>query len=296
MAVIKKMEKNTETVPKKKAVKKSISMRTKKKMSKVKHVPSQSLGDYPILIHGPYGSGKTTLANMMGKVYNLMFEPNDSYAYVMDNVKCWEDFKDLKEEFLQGNHDFTTLSIDNVQVAYDLAMEYAGKKYGFEHPGGMNDYGASWNKVKKVFIPLVRELMMSDYGFLALCHTDEKELTTISGKKYNALAPDLPKQAYQFLCAQVPNIFYYHFVNGERWLQIIGDEHIIAKNRMKGHFMTPSGEPVHKIPMGGSEEEACENLINAFNNLQELPYNTTFVQKGASKFKKSLKKKVLKKS
>ena len=128
--------------------------------------------------------------------------------------------------------------------------------------------------------------MNSKYGFIVTCHTQVKELITLSGEKYNKLAPDIQKQAYEFLCDQIPNIFYYHFVGNERWLQIVGDEHIVAKNRMKGHFLTPENEPIFKIPMGGSEEEAYGNLMNAFNNKQTKSYKTTFTKKRKRSHKK----------
>lgn len=259
--------------------KKRPNFRQKKTISRERNKPSKILSEYPIIIHGELGIGKTTLTNQLPKMYSMMFEPNDSYDYFFDNVRNWVDFKDLKESFIRDNHDYLGINIDNGSIAYDYAMDYACQKAGIEHPGGQNDYGQSWNKVKKTFINGMRDLINSPYGVIINCHTVEKELTTLSGETYHKLAPDLPKQAYEFLCYQVPNIFYYHFLREQRWLQIVGDEHIVAKNKMKGHFISREGEPVFKIPMGNNESEAYKNLMKAFNNEQERSYQTTFTKR-----------------
>ena len=63
-------------------------------------------------------------------------------------------------------------------------------------------------------------------------------------------------------------VAYYQYIGNERYLTIRGDEEVTAGTRTKNHFLTPSGEPIFRIPMGKSEEEAFKNLENAFNNKQ----------------------------
>lgn len=280
MAEVKKIEKAGETPAKKKAE------RIKRIISRIQNVPSKNLSQYTLCVHGDEGIGKTTLVGMFSNIYFLMLEPNDAYKLYFDYVTNYQDFLDFKEDFLKGNHDFKGICIDNPMILYDMAMNFAGLKYGFEHPGGMNDYGASWNRVKKTAVDPVIELMNSKYGCIFVCHSQEKEIHTLSGKTYNKIAPDLPKQSYNYLIQPIPNIFYYHFAESQRWLQIVGDEFIVAKNRMDGHFLTTSGEKIKKIPMGNSAEEAFINLMKAFNNQQVKSYNTTFNLKPVSEFKK----------
>jgi hypothetical protein len=265
---------------------KKVAVRSKKKISRSVNVPSRTFSQYAFCIHGDEGIGKTTLVGMFEKIYFIMLEPNESYRFYFDKVVDYQDFLDYKDDFLKGDHDYLGICIDNPLILYDLAMNFTGKKYGFEHPGGQNDYGASWNRVKKSIVDPLIELMNSKYGFSLVCHSIEKEITTLSGKVYNKIAPDMPKQPYSYLIQPIPNIFYYHFTQGQRWLQIVGDEHVVAKNRMDGHFLTPSGERIFKIPMGGSAQEAYNNLMKAFNNLQNETYQTTFTPTPISQFKK----------
>ena len=159
--------------------------------------------------------------------------------------------------------------VDNCAVAYEMAMDEACRKYGFEHPGGMNDYGASWAKVKKEFSEPFRKLLNSSYGFGVICHEKEVEIETRGGRKFMKMKPDWPRQADEFLGAYTENIFYYYYEGSQRWLQIDGDEYVTAKCKINKHFLTPAGERVARIPMGKNLEEGYNNLMLAFNNKQK---------------------------
>jgi hypothetical protein len=266
--------------------------RTKLTLSTTKHKPSEDLFSYPQLVYGEKKIGKTSLVSKYGSdqdanIYAFMFEENRSYELFMSEITCWEDFLDVLPEFLSGKHDFKACWIDNARNCYNFAMQYACKKYGFEHPSAMNDYGASWQKVDQEFSNPVRQLLNSKYPLMVTCHETEKEIETRSGRKFLKMVPDITGQASRVFTGEFYNIFYYHFVGSERYLQIQGDEYITAGHRMKGHFLTPNGEHVHKIPMGKNEEESYANLINAFNNQQK----ETFIDAVESKVGEHLKKK-----
>jgi len=268
MTVVKKLKKSKHSAVKKK----SPVIRSRKKISTDIYTPSGSLSDYAILIYGREGIGKTTLLSQFMKVYFLMFENNKSFKVRMDLVSNWDDFLDFQYDLINSEYDFKGISIDGVKAAYEQSMLYSCKKYGIDHPGAMNDRGDSWNKVKKEFINPMRELSNSKYGFLASCHATEKEIIRVDGFKYNMIAPDLSKQAYEFFVGEIDNVFYYFYEDNQRWLQITGDEHIVAKNRMDENFITTNGEKIFKIPMGNNKKESFKNLMKAFNNEQEKPY------------------------
>ncbi len=260
----------------KKTAKKSITKKdgeagTGKKVAKLstkRFTPSGALSDFNILIYGEPKIGKTLLADQFPGAYFFLFEPNDSYPLLKSDITDWDQFEELVDQFIGGGHDAKTAVCDGMRTGYDIALASAGAKHGFDHPGGMNDRGSSWDKVKKTFVRPLRKLMSAKTGSIFVCHEYQKDIETASGRTFVKVQPDLSGQASSFVVGNTYNIFYYHYDEGKRWLQIEGDEFIVAGHRMLGHFRTTKGEPVYRIPMGSSPEEAFANLRKAFDNKQ----------------------------
>jgi hypothetical protein len=252
--------------------------RTRKTLNLERFTPSENLIDYSFIVYGEKKIGKTTLLGEFPGAYHFMFERNDSYSLHKSDIAVWEDFVELVPQF--NTSAFKLAVIDNGRNAYNLALESAGRKHGFEHPGGQNDHGAAWAKVEKELYSSMRSLMQNGKGFCVLCHEVDKEVTTVSGVKFNKIMPDLPAAAARLFTGEAYNIFYYYREGTSRWLQILGDEYCLAGHRMKNHFLTTEGEAVWRIPMGESEGESYKNLMNAFNNKQkEANKPKTFAEK-----------------
>lgn len=298
MAVVKKVNKykaskktvNSENVSSRKG-RRSISLAT------TKFKPSQTLWHYPFMLYGEKKIGKTTLLSMFPNAYAFMFEPNDSYELYKNDILSWPDFADLVPQFLDGEHKFESCWIDNGRNCYDMALNLVCKENGISHPSEVKDFGQTWAKIYNEFSTPIRQLMQSKYGFAVTCHETEKEIETRSGRTFLQMVPDLTSSATRLFCGEIYNIFYYHFEGSKRFLQIQGDDYIMAGHRMKGHFLTPKGERIYRIPMGDSEEEAFENLIRAFDNKQDKTYQPEEAKKRKESEgnKKDFKKKKLKK-
>jgi hypothetical protein len=237
-----------------------------------KFKPSGNFFDYNILIYGQRKTGKTTLASQCPEAYFFFFEPNDSYELFKSDIQNWEDFNFLADEFSKGKHQFRTAIIDTGRPCYNMALQHACKKHGFEHPGGQNDRGMAWAKVTQEFELPVRKLMNAKTGFIVIAHESQEEVQTRTGGVFNQIRPDLPSAAARLFANEIYNIFYYYKDIDGRWLQIEGDEYIQAGHRMRGHFLTPTGERVIRIPMGNSEVDGYRNLMRAFDNKQLNAY------------------------
>ena len=80
----------------------------------------------------------------------------------------------------------------------------------------------------------------------------------------------MSSSADDFYRAIIDNVCWYHFRNRERFLLIKGNDYAMAgvAAAVTSRFVTPTGEPVHAIPMGTNPKESYKNLINAWNNKQ----------------------------
>lgn len=248
------------------------------------------------LIYGPKRIGKTSLASQFPGSILLAFEPaSRSVMAFRRDCPSWDKFLAVVALLKKKNHKFKIAVIDTGLEAYSMCMEYTCKKYGFEHPGGQNDYGASWDKVKKEFRKPFLELQASGLNIIIICHERLKENETRAGQKFDSVIPAIPGQVDEFFRAIVGNLVYYHMRGKERFIQIRGTDYISAGVGGENHFLTPSGEQVYAIPAGRSYREAYENLLYCFDNKQEETFSDETMKYDEEKIADSIRKHLKKK-
>lgn len=232
--------------------------------------PETDLGAYSILIYGEKKIGKTSLAAQFPDTIFLMTEPGGKALRIYQrHVTSWLMFQKFVELVCQSE-DFKTVVVDTVDIAYDLCLRHVCARLGIDDPGGQDDYGASWRAVRSEFNYWITRLLSSGKGVVMLSHTSHAEVTSRMGRKFTRIQSSMAKQPREVLDAVVDIWGYYHYGrDDERWLQIEGDELVSAGRRNDDQFLTPSGERVRLIPMGGSKEEAYANFVRAWNNEQQ---------------------------
>lgn len=234
--------------------------------------PKHDLLSYSWFLFGEKKIGKTSLLSQFDDTIFLMFEPGAGALRVKKcDVRDWKQAmgytKLLREDSKRKNPLFKNVVVDIVDVAYRQSFEYTCQKLGITHPGDVEDYGSSWNKIRERFAKWVEEILSLNKGVWFISHAKFREFTRRDGSKYDILAPTLTGQALEIVSGMVDSILYYGYDGEERQLVIRGDESIDAGTRLDEHFLTKiKGRPVQSINMGHSKEEAYANLVAAFNN------------------------------
>lgn len=242
-------------------------------------IPTESLADYNILIHGQPGIGKTSLVNHFGKVH-YFFCGDRNVTLPLYQVQCddWPTLRTATQLFIDGQHSFDTAVVDVTEAAYELCFSYMcdgqiRDTYGntVRHPADAKDHGKSWKQIKSEFASVVGPLMTMDKGCIFLSHTRVAERETAEGDVIEDLHPAMPGQCLAYMTANMDIISYYHYKKGKRQLRIRQNETVMAKCRPADKFLYTDGTPIEIIPMGDSSQEAYNNFIAAFENKLERP-------------------------
>lgn len=203
-----------------------------------KTVPKTSIGDYPLLIYGDPGVGKTTLASKFPDAVFLATEPGqDALSVYRIPVASWADFAHAIAALRDQDHSFKTVVIDTITNLWDMCCEYVRQKHGFMHESDLA-YGKGWHLVGEEFEKRLVRLSLMDMGLVMICHSTNRDINQ-EGKSQTKIMPDLPTTARKVITPMVSMIFYLQVVHtddGEtRFIRTRASDKWIAKTR------TPEG-------------------------------------------------------
>jgi hypothetical protein len=240
-------------------------------------VPSEQMMDYTWLIYGVKGIGKTSLASRMdskgGKVLFCLFEPGGRALEIYrKNIASWKQFQGILNNLEKDRQGFDTIVIDPGNIAYKRCLSHVCEMIGISHPGAMKDYGASWDRVMQEFQIQHTRIAAMDMGFVVIAHEVDAEKERRNGPKFHKTVPVMSGSTEEFYAGVVDILARYEYIGADRFLRIRGDEHVEAKCRLDFKFLTPAGEPIIRIPMGRSADEAFRNVQFAFDNKQTETY------------------------
>jgi hypothetical protein len=241
-------------------------------------VPPTHLAGYSCFFFGEGGVGKSSFVSRFGseagkKVMFFVFETAQSglKLYKTAVLIDWDMVIQYAEMLRDTEHEYGAVCLDTGNPAYARCLEYVCRKEHIQHPGKMEDYGASWKKVGDEFKRLQTFLAGQGISVIVTAHDKLTEITTRSGGKIWRVEPNLSGSCMTYYRENSDIIGYYFHYEGKRYMQIVGDDFVMAKANPEDHFHTPDGRRIHRVPMGASADEGYENFMAAFNNEQEEP-------------------------
>jgi hypothetical protein len=253
------------------------------RLPKKKTSPMEKLWDFTILLFGLKKIGKTSMLSELGEgfffpfesgtkalsVYQPLDEDGNRITFTAD-ADGWALFKKYSNLVRKSKKRFPFAVIDPVDKAHKACNAWVCKKNGWEHPSD-GAYGKGWSAVADEFAVEMDKLTSCGIGVVFISHATEKTIKTRTGDEYDLITSTMSNQAREAIEGVVDIWGYYHYQDEKRYLTILGDDHIGAGHRIKGHFRYTDGKRIRRIFMGNSEKEAAENLIAAFNNKLENP-------------------------
>jgi GTPase SAR1 family protein len=230
-------------------------------------IPAQRLQDYHVLIFGEAGAGKTSLASQfpgalfaateMGTKALSVFQVNIAKRAKKEGKLPWVVFRELVEEFVEGDHDFETFVIDTEDVLYEWCLDYITDKLN-GHPGTHNDFGASWAKLKSEFKEPHEMIKNAGYGLVSVSHAQYREIEDIEGKKRDKLMPTVGGSSSAYLIDDSDIIILYRKDSeGNRVMSLEPTNDFTGKQRIRTFAKKD-------ISAGNSSKEAFKNFQKEF--------------------------------
>jgi hypothetical protein len=230
-----------------------------------------------LLIYGERKIGKTSLASMFGKTFIMAFEVGYKGLRVFaKDVPDWDHARGYLR-LLKKDKSYKTVVLDTADIAYALCDLWVCRKNGIDDVAEM-EWGKGWRALRKEFETFLNDLVKTGKGVIILSHSQEREVTTRSGDKYDRIMPTMAKAAREIIEGMVDVWACYQYDGERRILTIEGDDHISAGHRFGERFRTPEGQRLRHIDMGSSKEEAYKNFVRAWNNKYEPNSNDDLVE------------------
>lgn len=282
--------------PRKKTAKKKSSKRVSKKSSSSISLPEaegdvgESIDDFNICIFGRKNIGKSTLGAAFPNSLTFMFErgrflPIKQVPKKGEPKLTWETFREYRDLLVAGDHEFTRITLDTIDEAYEACFDWVCEEGGFSHPAKAPDSVEAWRSIKKEFADVIWDIYEAGIGITFVSHEKAKPLVTkfkglnredeeVSQVKISRLEPSCKGQPWEVMQQLASYVFYYGFIEGVRCLTVRSplDIHWTACER-QDTFCDPDGTPILSFRAGTSPKETYEVLQKGFaNQLRDVDY------------------------
>jgi hypothetical protein len=169
--------------------------------------PRMSLSDLTVLVHGPAKIGKSTLCSKAEKALFLATEAGLNALEVYQvPISTWNEFLEACGEIAKGEHGFKTVVVDTLDNLFRMCSEYICTRHKIQHESDLG-YGKGFALTNNEFYRALNKLSLLPYGLFLVCHSQEKEIETRTGKRTRAV-PTLPDKARRMVLGMVDVILY----------------------------------------------------------------------------------------
>jgi len=166
-----------------------------------------NFNDLTTLLYGDSKIGKSTWCSNIDRGLFLSTEPGLNALEVYSiSILSWEDLLAACSEISKGGHDFETVIIDTIDIAYTLCTQYFCKKYNVDHESDVG-YGKLYGLINNEFHRVLNKLAFLDTGLILVSHSTEIDIETRIGKKTKVI-PTLPNKARKIVTSLVDLILY----------------------------------------------------------------------------------------
>jgi hypothetical protein len=209
-------------------------------------LPSGKLEDKMVMIYGPPGIGKSTLASEFGKVFFFECEPGlDELAVIREPVSSWIDFCEwvvaLKAD---AGKTYDAFCIDTADMLALYCSEHTNNKLGIVHESDA-EWGKGWSVAKKELQRWVAKLAaVPDTGLLIISHSQEIEIKK-RNQVYTKSIPTLSKGARDTFVNMSDLVLFIDLEDTEegderRIIRTVPSQYWEAKQRGKRHRLPES--------------------------------------------------------
>jgi hypothetical protein len=161
--------------------------------------PKQRLEDLSILIYGRPKLGKTRWAAGFENGVFLATEAGqgavDAYLVPIDR---WETLLQACAELAAGQHHFSPIIVDTVDLMYALCQDYIRRKHNVAYEGDLA-FGKGFTLVLDEFTRVLLKMSHLGLGLVMIGHCEYETVETRVGA-YQRAVPQLKDKARRFIC------------------------------------------------------------------------------------------------
>lgn len=202
--------------------------------------PPEEFTNYTSLIYGAKGVGKTSGCSSFPKNFTALFEPRRrnvslrAWTFEIENaatitakkledpsyLDAWETMQEVVRLAIDDDS-IQTLTIDTVDICYEVCQEHHCYLHGVENPSDKKDFGKCWNEIKFAFTALFTRFINSNKTLVFVSHAKERDQEFQEGTAdLSIVGPSCASSALKIMKQMCDFWFYYGYKDGKRTLYV----------------------------------------------------------------------------